>query len=564
MNLLSVLVPFIVLLGVLVTVHELGHFLVAKACGVKVLKFSIGFGPKIFGFKRGETEYQIAWVPLGGFVKMAGELPDDEVSPEDARRSFTSQPPWKKAAIVFAGPAFNLIFPVLLLFVIFLGDRQVLAPRVGFVDGDLPGAQAGIRPGDLITKVGDTPIVSFNDVSSALEGKAGQELSITLERDGQPVTVRLSPAKRIEADPLEKRVQGVLGIGAYRAPLVGVSPGSPAAEAGLRTFDRVVKINGKPIANELELISVVQGLSGELTVDVLRADDVTAGPNSLQVPTAVTVKVQRQDAEGYAGLGAESADLYVYGVKPDSVAAKAGVKPGDRLTGLDDHVLKSGRYFQVFLDAAEDKPFTLKWSSQGEEKSAQVAQACFQANDDFETRTFELGIQRWMDWDASAKGKSAIAGNMKPELKTLRLGPVEAFNASAKEVVRGTQQIGKVLAKLVVGDVPMRAMGGPIAIAQAASEAADAGVDQFIGLMVMLSVNLGLVNLLPIPVLDGFALLSAFWEGIRRRPLSIRAREIFNTVGLVLLAMLMVRVFYNDITRTSRENVTVKQCEVKA
>jgi regulator of sigma E protease len=117
---LTVVIPFAVLLGVLVTVHEAGHFFVAKACGVKVLKFSIGFGPRIFGFTRGETEYRVAWIPLGGFVKMAGELPDDEVAPEDVKRSFLAQPWWRRALIVAAGPAFNLIFPIFALFAVYV------------------------------------------------------------------------------------------------------------------------------------------------------------------------------------------------------------------------------------------------------------------------------------------------------------------------------------------------------------------------------------------------------------------------------------------------------------
>ncbi len=564
MGLLGTLIPFVVLLGVLVTVHELGHFLVAKACGVKVLKFSIGFGPRIVSFTRGETEYQIAWIPLGGFVKMAGELPDEEVSAEDARRSFTAQPPWKKAAIVVAGPAFNLIFPVLLAFFILLGDKTVLAPRVGFVEDDLPGAKAGIRPGDLIVQIGDEPIVSFNDISQALAGKAGTELPIVVERDGQKMTFRLSPAQRLEVDPLEKKVQGVLGIGAARAPLLGVPPGSVAEAAGLKTFDRVVRINGKTVSTELEMIRALHDAQGELKIDALRGQDVAIAAQSIQVPQAVSVTVPRQSGESYAALGAESASLYVHSVKPDSAAAKAGLKAGDRLTGLDNHELLSWRFFQVFLETAETKPFTLKWKSGTEEKSATVAQVCFQANDDFQTRTFQLGLHPWLDSDDSVETNSAISGALTLEKVTISTGPVAAFTSSLTYVAEGTRKIGTILGKLIVGDVPMRAMGGPIAIAQAAGQAAEAGVDEFVALMVMLSVNLGLVNLLPIPVLDGFALLSALWEAIRRRPLSIRAREVANAVGLVVLALLMVRVFYNDITRTAREDVTVQQCEVKA
>jgi regulator of sigma E protease len=170
---------FAIFIGVLVTVHELGHFLAAKWAGVKVLKFSIGFGPKLFGFRRGETEYQIAAVPLGGFVRMAGEIPGDDVPEEDVKRSFLSAPWWKRAIIVVAGPAFNLIFPILAYWVAFLGDHQVISARVGWVEPEYPAARAGILPGDLITKVDGTPIRAFDEIRAALDGVWEREVAAT-------------------------------------------------------------------------------------------------------------------------------------------------------------------------------------------------------------------------------------------------------------------------------------------------------------------------------------------------------------------------------------------------
>ena len=134
------IVSFVVLLGVLITVHELGHFLIAKALNVKVLRFSIGFGPKIVGFTRGETEYRIAWLPLGGYVKMAGELPYDELAPEDASRGFLAQPPWKRALIVVGGPLFNLVFPILIYFFFFIQPQQLPSTQVRYVQNESPAA----------------------------------------------------------------------------------------------------------------------------------------------------------------------------------------------------------------------------------------------------------------------------------------------------------------------------------------------------------------------------------------------------------------------------------------
>ncbi|HZH78183.1 MAG TPA: RIP metalloprotease RseP, partial [Archangium sp.] len=162
---------FILLLGVLVTVHELGHFLVAKACGVKVIRFSVGFGPKLFGFTKGETEYQVALLPLGGYVKMAGDSPHEELSPEDAKRGFLNAPPWKRALIVVAGPVFNLVFPVLVYFFVFVGPHEAVSTKVGFVDPAMPAATAGIRAGDRIIAVEGEKVQTFDELREAFVGR---------------------------------------------------------------------------------------------------------------------------------------------------------------------------------------------------------------------------------------------------------------------------------------------------------------------------------------------------------------------------------------------------------
>ena len=155
---LSNLAYALILLGVLVFVHEFGHFLVAKAAGVKVLRFSIGFGPRIFGFQKGETEYRVAWLPLGGYVKMAGEQPNEELSPEEAKRGFLAQAPWKRMLIVAAGPGFNLLFPILLYFVVSLGVHERISTRIGSVEPGLPAAEAGLRPGEHGQAIGPAAV----------------------------------------------------------------------------------------------------------------------------------------------------------------------------------------------------------------------------------------------------------------------------------------------------------------------------------------------------------------------------------------------------------------------
>src|SRR4051794_26133732 len=171
---------FLLFLGVLVFVHELGHFLVAKWLNVKVLRFSLGFGPRVIGFTRGETEYRISWIPLGGYVKMAGEQPYEELPPEEAKRGFLAQPPWKRALIVVAGPAFNLLFPILAFFAVNLGDHKYETNRIGTVEPGLPAAMGKLEPGDQIFAIDGQPTETFDDVRTALQPAADRQVELTI------------------------------------------------------------------------------------------------------------------------------------------------------------------------------------------------------------------------------------------------------------------------------------------------------------------------------------------------------------------------------------------------
>lgn len=542
-------VVFIVFLGVLVTVHELGHFLAAKWAGVKVVKFSIGFGPRIFGFKRGETEYQVAWVPLGGYVKMHGDYPGEEHDLDDPERhrGLYAAPWWKRAIIMSAGPAFNLIFPVFAYFFALLGEQTYLTPRVGGVAADMPAAIAGIRPGDLITRVNGVDIVRFDEISEAIAGAEGA-IPITVKRGEQELTFQLNPVITVdEANPIEKTRKGMLGIIAQAsAPVVGVPAGSLAAQAGLETFDRVMAINDQPVADEVQLNQALQKLSGPLSLSVVRMETKTVGGLPYTTPKTLNVTVEKQEGEGYAALGgAESSDLYVAYVLPGSPADKAGLKRGDRYVSVNDAPVKSYFLFDIKMKAHEDRPFKLTWQSGSETKSASVTRAAETSYDEFKNarKSLILGTGRFF---------SLVADPTPPETKTIIVGPKDALVMAVKEVPKAIRTIGLVIVKLFTGGVPLDAVGGPIAVFQVATKSAEAGLDTYLMNMALVSVNLGLVNLLPIPIFDGFALLAAFWEGIRRRPIPLRVREYANMFGLVVIAMLLVLVFKNDITKLFR------------
>ena len=539
---------FIVLLSVLIFVHELGHFLAAKALNVKVTRFSIGFGPRIVAFTKGETEYQVAWVPLGGYVKMAGDLGDEGPS-EDQGRGFLAQAPWKRAVIVGAGPAASLAFPLLLYFILFLAFPQAIdvttryplrtSSRVMMLEPGMPAAEAGVRVGDLITSIDGNAVRTFEDLRRALGNKGGKEVTLGLERDGRPLELKLVAARSEEGEA--DKTRGRLGVSPEpRLPLLGVPAGSVAERAGLRTFDRVLSVDGQPVE---DLVSLERTLSAAKN-DVVHVEALRRAPAALPgvdavVPERIHADVPRQQGQGLAVLGVELPDLYVGQVAPGSSAEAVGLLPGDRLLSVDGQPVVSALKLQRKLDTLRKTPFRLGWLQKGQERFAEVQQRPLDPKDVAGTKGLDLGLRAPFDASADERLTFDIA----------RLGPGTALVAAARKVGDTISNVAGNLAMLVTGRVPFSMLGGPIMLYGIASQSAQLGLGVFLSTMALISVNLGLLNLLPIPVLDGFGLLSAFWEWVRRRPIPMRAREIANIVGLAVLVVLMLFVFKNDIAR---------------
>jgi regulator of sigma E protease len=540
---------FIVLLSVLIFVHELGHFLAAKALNVKVTKFSIGFGPRIFSVTRGETEYQVAWIPLGGYVKMAGDM-GEESAPEDEARGFLAQAPWKRAVIIGAGPAASLGFPLLLYFALYLGFPQAIdatthfplrtSSRVMLLEPGMPAAQAGVRVGDLITSVNGTPVRTFDDLRRAMENKGGKEVTLGVDRDGQALQLKLVAARSDES-AADTSSRGLLGVSPMpRMPLVGVPAGSAAERAGLRTYDRIVSVDGQPVQDMVSLERRLDaGHAGVIRVEALRRQPAELPGVEVVVPERIRVDVARQPGQGLAALGVELPDLYVGRVLPGSAAEAAGVLPADRLVSVDGQTVQSLSRLSAKLESLRDSPFRLGWLHQGTERFAQVQQKPSDPKEASGAKGLDLGLR--LPFDTSS-GEHVV-------FDVARLGPGAALVAAVRKLGDTTANVAGNLAMLVTGRVPFSMLGGPIMLYGIASQSAQLGLGVFLSVMALISVNLGLLNLLPIPVLDGFGLLSSFWEWVRRRPIPMRAREIANIFGLAVLVLLMLAVFKNDIAR---------------
>jgi regulator of sigma E protease len=443
---------FIIVLGVLIFFHELGHFLIARLFGVGVEKFSLGFGPRLIGKKIGITDYRLSAIPLGGYVKMVGEEPDAEVDPEDIPLSFTHKHVFKRTLIVAAGPLFNILLAILIFFVIFsITGFDNIKPVIRHVQKDSLAQKAGLEAGDRILSIDGTEIEAWYDIDQAVAGSQGNTLVLDVARDDTVLQIEVNPESKQYTDFLgDMKFKYDIGISALpelKAIVGNVTPDYPAEKAGLQYGDQILAINDIPIENWGQMVSIISSSNGaELTLSVQRDEEVF---NVRLAPRFVESKNQ------------------------------LGIVEKRYLIGVSNVPLEIPEADQV----------------------------------------------------------------------TKRLNPIK----SAIESIRRTYSICTLMVRSVVkiidGSLPKETLGGPIMIAKLAGDQAKQGIDNLVEFIAIISINLAIINLLPIPVLDGGHLLFFLIEAIKGRPVSIKVREMAQQVGLFILILLMILVFYFDITR---------------
>lgn len=531
------------MLGSLIVVHEFGHLVVAKLCGVKVEKFSVGFGRKLISFTRGETEYQLALIPLGGYVKMAGAVPGEEISPEDEKRGFLTQAPWKRALISFAGPASNVIFPIFLGLAVFVGWPQT-STRVMSVTAGLPPAMAGLQVGDRVLAVNGNPVESEAGLAWRLEGKRWDDVVLTVDRAGVSKELRLHAGETLLGESIPMVRPGLVGFSAVPEPVqVGVLAGSPGAAAGLKTFDRMLSVNGTPVVDRqaLEAALHAAGSATTVQVEVARFSPARMPGAEMQTFERVVFTVPLQPGgRGLAALGADSADLFIGNVAPGSVAEKAGVEVGDRLLQVNGKDVPSFAQFMFTLESLGSKSFQLSFQHGAERRTVPLTRMAVEVQGQYGQKEQRLQI-----------GIGAFLGDIgeRPHSDKVHLGIGAAFMDSLHSVESMTAQMATGIGMLVTGRTSLDNGGSVGTLYLVAARSAEQGFDTFLLTMAFVSINLGLVNLFPIPALDGFTLLSAFWEAVRRRPMSNRVREVATMIGIALLLMLMARFLFNDVRR---------------
>lgn len=414
-------------LGVIISVHEAGHLLVAKLFDVRVHAFSIGFGPRIWGFRRGETDYRLSAVPLGGYVKLGGEQPD-EVTGDP--REFLSKPRWQRILVYLAGPAANVVLAILLIAVVFMAGADIpnleVPAVVGTVVEGSSAAEAGVRGGDRIVAVDGDPVETWSQVHLELVTSADKPVALTLERGEERVGVTVTPQK-----VPDENIGDLAGLVPKLLPTVTtVEGGSPAEAAGLRSGDQIRRVDGKPVPSANDFVAYVSARAGTtIVLEVMR------GSRLVEVP------VTPRGDEGAARIGVGLGSFQRY--------------------GFVDAFVQSARYNWMLVN--------------------------------------------------------------------------ETFNV-----------LGKIFSREVSAKT---ALAGPIEIAAYSGAAARVGFKQLLYLMGFISVSIAIVNLLPIPILDGGQIVILGVESVMRRDLSMRLKEVIAQVGFVLIMLLMLTVIYFDLSK---------------
>jgi regulator of sigma E protease len=607
----------ILVFGLLVVFHEFGHYIVARWMGVKVLAFSIGFGPAMVTWRRGDTEYSIRWLPLGGFVRMLGDDPmaplDDEIARDPM--AFQNKPVWRRSLIIAAGPLFNFVLPLLLLFgSALVYEDELVSTRVGTVVPGGPAAEMGLQAGDRILRVGDVEVESFDDLIREISKRAGQPTPLTFRRDGREDTRNVTPREVVNAAAAEvglvERVGRILLYPGEMVPTVAVQEGSRAFAAGLRSGDRLRSVAGKRVQSwgDVERALADSRNGNGISIDYTPLD--LHGPvprtawresfRNAHKGSEKTISLVSDDAKTTAGSlglrpGYRLVGPVVQGSQEDT---QVGLVPGDELLQLDGTDLGSLEDAierqKKPLEAVLVEPSYRSWSPEQRQEHLQTAAAPHtllvrhMIRDAERTRLQALaagtvqattGAEKWLVsqpqaaqlvergwWDRPVpwRLKVQLDKNDRPDL-ALDLAslmdrnspemvrnprPVRhAVQVAGEEFVRGATVILVTVRELFRGNVPVKEVGGVVRMAQMTSEAADHGVEAVVRLVAWLSINLGILNLLPIPLVDGGHLLFLAIEGVRRRPASLRTRQIAAYAGLTFLGILFLVVMKNDLQR---------------
>ncbi len=539
--------PFFLLLGLLIFVHELGHFAVAKFFKVRVEVFSLGFGKKILQYRKGDTNYCLSLIPLGGYVKMFGDDPSAVISDEDKAHSFLHKPVGQRVAVVLAGPLMNLFFACLLFILIAIVGEEVTSSKIGDIQPATAAYDAGFRSGDKILAVGGEEVQTWAQVQELIQSSANKTLNFKVAREADATEAEIAVQPKLGDNEnilsTSSKVGEIPGLALESlSSLLGIaSPDSMAAKAGLQPLDLLLKVNGKDVNffREVEPTlqkEVVPGSKLELEVQAYNSEGKQLPKRTVTLD--IPADFEKTDAVA-ASLGIESAGLYLFKVKPDSPAGKAGLVTGDRIVSVDGATLKEWpeliEKVKNYNPSQRGMEFT--YLHEGKTKSSTIVPELTElmTAKGQEEKRYTVGIV------------SGYLHTPAPPVLYKITDPVEVVKVGVQKTGEWTGMLVMGIVRLVQGDVSVKNIGGILTIGRFAFHSFEAGLTHFLKMMAIISLNLFIINLLPVPVLDGGHLVFYTIEAIKGAPLSLRKVEMAQQVGLVILVSLMIFSFYNDI-----------------
>ena len=548
----SLIILAILSLGFLIFIHELGHFLAAKRCGIRVQKFSIGFGPSILGFKRGETEYCISLLPFGGFVKMEGENPEEreedyipEVTEENPTGGFHTAPVRHRIFVAIAGPAMNVIFGIIVFSLIYIigldrntvrsaelftgepvGQVEQLA-GIGLVADNGPASVGGVQPGDTIRYINGEKIKGWLDFHTRITISPDKELEFLIARDGVEKTLYVTPESR----DIRGRKIGIIKVASRQDVMVKrVEPGSPAAIAGVQVGDIIQTINDEALYHLPEFGSIVWQASGWL--QKAHHDFYT----KIKAHDEIKLGIER-------GMETLTFNMPVHWTvialaKAESEAGQAGIQSGDRIVSINGEPIEHFKLYSKLHQLTESNPnqaIELGLLRDGEQHVVPFTpEIVGDAN--------QLDL-KGLYWETVLSGLQFTS----PPVPIPEYGIIGGIGQGFITNWLILKNVVKTLQRLVTREIPTKYLSGPVGIVAITKETMQFGVISALFFVGFISVNLAIVNLLPIPIADGGQILFFTLEKLRGRPLSLRKQIIIQQVSVGLIIGLFLYITWFDI-----------------